>query len=80
MFERTKTGEMVSLRICASAIKRTDAPANPYRTGYGKQIPTPFMVRTIDQKWRRVYVACFSNIGTAYVKHGKQRTIVEFKS
>lgn len=46
-------------------------------TGYGEKIPTRYMVRTIDQKWRRVYCAIFSNIGTTYVVHGKQKTIVE---
>lgn len=46
-------------------------------TGYGSKIPTRYMVRTIDQKWRRVYCAIYSNIGTTYVMHGKQKTIVE---
>lgn len=46
-------------------------------TGYGSKIPTRFMVRTINQKWRRVYCAIFSNSGTYYVMHGKEKTIVE---
>ena len=46
-------------------------------TGYGSKIPTRYMVRTIDQKWRRVYCATFSNVGTLYVMHGKEKTIVE---
>jgi hypothetical protein len=46
-------------------------------TGYGSKIPTRFMVRTIGQKWRRVYCAIFSNVGTCYVMHGKEKTIVE---
>jgi hypothetical protein len=46
-------------------------------SGYGAKIPTRYMVRTIDQKWRRVYCAIFSNIGTTYVVHGNQKTIVE---
>ena len=46
-------------------------------TGYGKKIPTPYMVRTIDNRWRRVYCAIYSNAGTLYVMHGKDRTIVE---
>jgi hypothetical protein len=45
-------------------------------TGYGAKIPTRYMVRTIDQKWRRVYCRIYSNIGTLYVMHGKDRTIV----
>jgi hypothetical protein len=46
-------------------------------TGYGSKIPTPYMVRTIDQRWRRVYCAVFSNVGTTYVIHGNKKTIVE---
>ena len=46
-------------------------------SGYGSRIPTRYMVRTIDSKWRRVYCAIFSNSGTLYVMHGKQKTIVE---
>jgi len=45
-------------------------------TGYGSKIPTRYMVRTIDSKWRRVYCAIYSNIGTLYVMHGKNRTII----
>ena len=35
-------------------------------SGYGKRIPTRTMVR-YQGKWRRVYVYCFSNAGTAYI-------------
>ena len=35
-------------------------------SGYGKRIPTCTMVR-YRGKWRRVYVYCFSNSGTAYI-------------
>ena len=35
-------------------------------TGYGSKIPTRYMVRFND-KWRRVYCAIFSNIGTLYI-------------
>ena len=45
--------------------------------GYGSKIPTRYMVRTVNQKWRRVYCVIFSNIGTCYVMHGKEKTIVE---
>jgi hypothetical protein len=45
-------------------------------TGYGSKIPTRYMVRTIDSKWRRVYCAIYSNIGTLYVMHGKNRPVV----
>lgn len=35
-------------------------------TGYGSKIPTPYMI-FFESKWRRIYVAIFSNAGTAYV-------------
>lgn len=46
-------------------------------TGYGAKIPTRYMVRTVDKKWRRVYCAIFSNSGSFYVMHGKEKTLVE---
>ena len=35
-------------------------------SGYGKRIPTRYMVR-FNGKWRRVYCAIFSNSGTCYI-------------
>lgn len=82
-FERAKSGpragELVRLHPCGPAVKRTEAPRNPSRTGYGSKIPTAYMVRTVDSVWRRVYCACYSNVGTRYVMHGKVRTIVDFE-
>lgn len=82
-FERAKegplAGELVILRPAGPSIWRTEAPRNPSRTGYGAKIPTCYMVRTIDQKWRRVYCAIYSNSGTCYVMHGKTKTIVDFE-
>ena len=45
-------------------------------SGYGAKIPTQWMVRTIDQKWRRVYCAIYSNIGTTYIVQGGEKVIV----
>jgi len=36
------------------------------RTGYGSRIPTSWMVHK-DGRWRRVYCAIWSNIGTCYI-------------
>ena len=36
-------------------------------TGYGKRIPTVYMVR-YNGRWHRVYCAIFSNIGTLYIR------------
>lgn len=35
-------------------------------TGYGKRLATATMVR-YNGKWRRVYCAIYSNIGTCYI-------------
>lgn len=38
------------------------------RTGYGKKIPTPRMIRIEGETcWRRVYCCIYSNIGTSYI-------------
>lgn len=36
------------------------------RTGYGNKLATPYMVQWRG-RWRRVYVCCYSNAGTAYI-------------
>lgn len=43
-------------------------------TGYGKRIPTQYMVR-FNGKWRRVYCKIYSNNGTLYI--GKLNAIGE---
>jgi hypothetical protein len=35
-------------------------------TGYGARIPSRYMVKH-EGRWRRVYVACYSNNGSAYL-------------
>lgn len=35
-------------------------------TGYGKRIPTTYMVK-YNNKWRRVYCCVYSNIGKLYI-------------
>lgn len=35
-------------------------------TGYGARIPTEHMVK-YEGRWRRVYVACYGNAGSAYI-------------
>jgi hypothetical protein len=52
------------------ATKRTIAPRNRSVTGYGSKIPTSLMLQLPSEqgnRWHRVYVICYSNIGTAYV-------------
>ena len=45
-------------------------------TGYGKRIPTEYMVRFND-KWRRVYCLIYSNIGTLYIGKLSDNLIVD---
>lgn len=47
------------------------------RSGYGRKIPTRYMVRIPGQtRWRRVYCCCFSNSGTCYVPTKEKNWIV----
>lgn len=86
MFETVKSGpnagQLVRLHCCGPAVMRKPMRHHelglPWTaSGYGNKIPTRYMVRTIDQKWRRVYCCIYSNVGTLYVMHGKEKTIVE---
>jgi hypothetical protein len=48
------------------------APLNPYAGGYGSKIPTRYRVRYLN-RWRRVWVTQFSNVGSAWISvSGKQ--------
>jgi hypothetical protein len=38
-------------------------------SGYGGKIPTPWVVR-VGSKTHRIYVAQYSNLGTAYIQRG----------
>lgn len=86
-FERAKqgarAGELVRLEIPAPSVMVREmahhkAGLSWTASGYGAKIPTRYMVRTIDNVWRRVYCAIYSNSGTLYVMHGNVRTIVDF--
>lgn len=47
------------------------------RSGYGKRIPTPHMVKIPGSpRWRRVYCCIFSNAGTCYVEQGKDWIVI----
>ena len=47
-------------------VKATEQPRFHSATGYGRKIPTRYMVR-LGNRWRRVYACQISNAGTAYV-------------
>ena len=66
-------------------IKRTwwqDKSLSYTATGYGKRIPTQYMVK-FNGKWRRVYCRIYSNNGTLYIgrlnEHG-ERLIVQINA
>jgi hypothetical protein len=43
------------------------------RSGYGRRIPTAYMVQLPGSpRWRRVYVCVYSNAGTCYVEDTTQ--------
>jgi len=71
-------GQLMRLEIPASRVLRGNAPLSRSRTGYGSKIPTSYKVRTIDDKWRRVYCAIYPNVGTLYVMHEGVKTIINF--
>lgn len=53
--------------------KKTIAPYNRSRTGYGSKIPTQWLLQLDNKRWYRVYVICYSNAGSSYIitKSGK---------
>lgn len=50
------------------ARRQSPAPPNRSRTGYGNRIPTSWELQLVDHRWRRVYVICWSNAGSAYIR------------
>lgn len=46
------------------------------RSGYGKRLPTDWMVR-IGKRLHRVRVMCWSNAGTAWVRVGGKQLIFQ---
>jgi hypothetical protein len=53
-----------------TAVRQTKAPHNYSRDGYGSKIPTSWQVR-LHKRWHRIYVVCYSNSGSAYVRTSK---------
>jgi hypothetical protein len=58
------------------AVKRTQPPAFYSVSGYGRKIPTRYLVQLADKRWRRVYVCQISNAGTAYILVGNDWRVV----
>lgn len=49
------------------AKKSTRTPVSRTVSGYGSKLPTQWLLRLKDKRWRRVYVMQWSNCGSAYV-------------
>jgi len=70
-------GSIIPITLGAHNFKETDAPRHNSASGYGAKIPTRYMVR-VGNYWRRVYCACWSNVGTLYIMRKGQKLVVDF--
>lgn len=59
-----------------TAVRITDTPPTRSATGYGRKLPTRYMLR-IGPRWHRVYMMQYSNSGTAYVLKGGHELVLE---
>lgn len=77
LFKTYPSGEFVRLDATRlECVQVWPAPRNPYATGYGLKIPTSWRVK-YNGAWRRVYCACFSNIGSCYVLVKGERFLID---
>lgn len=51
-------------------------PPNPYPSGYGRKVPTRYMVQ-LGKRWHRVYMMQYGNSGSAYVIRKGQTLFLE---
>lgn len=52
-----------------AATKQTCVPCSgTTRTGYGPKLATGWMLLLDGKRWHRMYIMCWSNSGTAYVR------------
>lgn len=61
-------------------VRITTTPHFRSASGYGRKIPTRFMLKIQSgrrQRWHRVYVMCYSNSGSAYVLKGGKEMFLE---
>ena len=52
--------------ISFTAVDTGSAPRNYSRTGYGRKLPTQYMVRANNRHYR-VYAICYSNAASCYI-------------
>lgn len=80
--EGPNKGNLIRAHIAAPAHKVSPLPwqergLSYTASGYGERIPTRHMVRTINNRWRRVYATCFFNAATLWIVENGERVIVE---
>lgn len=46
-------------------------------SGYGKKLPTRFVIKTTDKRLHRVYCICYSNSGSLWMNYQKKKPMVE---
>lgn len=58
--------------------KRTEIPRSGQTvSGYGSRLATSRLVKLSDSpKWYRVYVICYSNSGSAYIRRNGKRVFI----
>ena len=60
------TGEWDAIWEKEVDVRVTPTPLGRPVTGYGRRIPTSYMVK-FKNRWRRVYCCQYSNAGTLYI-------------
>ena len=67
MFDELEVSDIVSV------FTTRKVPVNYSRTGYGRRLPTEYMIKTTDGRKHRVYCTCYSNCGTLWIRYkGKE--------
>jgi hypothetical protein len=64
-------------KAIVKVFKDKEYPRNPYRSGFGRKIPTHYTLKCSDGRTRRVYCICFSNSGSLYVNIEKKMVFCE---
>src|SRR5574344_2137166 len=60
------------------AVYRTrKIPRHYSATGYGRKIPTQYLIQTIDNRIHRVYCICYSNSGSLWINYQGKKPMVE---
>lgn len=60
------------------AVYRTiKIPVNYSRTGYGRKLPTQYIIKTVDNRIHRVYCICHSNSGSLWIHYQGKKPMVE---